>query len=79
MAKSRGVRVFFLNIVTVCTCVFFSLNIFLTFTNSVDLDEMQHFIWVLTVCKSTCLGVSQIQRVNETLNSSIHGFKTVAE
>ena len=24
-------------------------------TNSEDVDEMQHFIWVLTVCKSTHL------------------------
>ena len=22
-----------------------------TFTNSVDIDEMRHFIWVFTVCK----------------------------
>ena len=25
---------------------------------------MLHFIWVFTVCKSSCLGVSQIQKVN---------------
>ena len=41
-------------------CVF-CLKILLTFTNNVDPDEMsimQHFIWVFTVCKRTCLGVS---------------------
>ena len=35
------------------------------FTNSVDPDEISmllHFIGVFTVCKSTCLGVSRIQR-----------------
>ena len=26
---------------------------------------MQHFIWVFTVCKSTYLGVSNTQRVNQ--------------
>ena len=31
--------------------------------NGADSDEMQHFIWVFTVCKSTHLGVSGIQRV----------------
>ena len=31
---------------------------------SVDTDEMLHFIRDLTVCKSTRLGVSRIQRVN---------------
>ena len=31
---------------------------------SVDPDEMQHFIWVFTVCQSDCLGVSSLQRVN---------------
>ena len=25
---------------------------------------MLHFIWVFTVCKRTCLGISLIQRVN---------------
>ena len=47
--------------------VFFCLKIFFTFTNSVDPDEchmMWHFIRVFTVCKSTRLGVSHIQRVN---------------
>ena len=34
------------------------------FTNSIDPDEMQHYIiWVFTVCKNTRLGVSLIQRV----------------
>ena len=27
---------------------------------------MRHLIWVFTVCKNTCLGVSQIQMVNTT-------------
>ena len=44
-------------------CVRLSADLFYL-TNSVDPDEMQHFIWVFTVCKSICLGVSQIQRVN---------------
>ena len=35
-----------------------------TLTNSVELDEMQHFTWIFTDCKSTRLGVSGIQRVN---------------
>ena len=26
---------------------------------------MLHFIWVFTVCKSTCLGISQVQRCNQ--------------
>ena len=53
--------ILFLNI-----CIF-CLNIFLTLTNSVDSDEMQHyaaFHLCLHFCKSTHLGVSQIQRVN---------------
>ena len=37
----------------------------LTSTESIDPDEMQHFISVFSVCKSNRLGVSQIQRVNE--------------
>ena len=28
---------------------------------------MLHFIWAFTVCKSTCLGVSRIQRVDSHL------------
>ena len=50
------------------------LNIFFTFTNSEDPDEMPHyghFIWVYTVCKSTPLGVSRMQRV-KYLNMSKH-------
>ena len=53
---------------------FFCLNIFFIFTNSVGLDEMQHFaafVWVFTVCKSTCLAVSQIQRVDLNKTSKI--------
>ena len=45
-------------------CILLSEDIF-TFTNSVDPDET--FIWVYTVCKSSCLGVSHIQRVNPFL------------
>ena len=33
-----------------------------TITNSVDPEEMEHFIWVFTDCKSTHLGVSHIQK-----------------
>ena len=38
---------------------FLSENLF-TLTNSVDSDEMQDFILVFTVCKSTHLCVSRI-------------------
>ena len=46
--------------------VFFCLKIVFTFTNSVDPDEMQYyaaFHLVLHCLQSTCLVVSQIQRV----------------
>ena len=46
--------------------VFLSLKIVLTTAKSVDTDEMHilwHFIWVFTVCQSTCLGGFSIQRV----------------
>ena len=42
---------------------FLSEDLF-TLTNSID-PEMRHFIWVFTVCKSTHVKVSHIQRVNE--------------
>ena len=44
--------------------LFFCLKVF-NFTNSIDPDEMLHnaAVWVFTVCKSTRLGVSCIQRV----------------
>ena len=45
--------------------VFFYVMIFVTFTNSVDPDKcsnMLHFISVFTVCKSTRLWASSIQR-----------------
>ena len=41
--------------------------IVLSLANSADPDEMQHyvdFISIFTVCQSTCLGVSHIQRVS---------------
>ena len=41
---------------------FFCLKIFFTLTNSVDPDEMSHFFWVFTVCKSTCIWVSYIYK-----------------
>ena len=41
----------------------FSLKIIFILANSADPDEMPHFIWVLTVCQSTRLGVSGPQRV----------------
>ena len=44
----------------------FCLKIFLTFTNSVDPDKMQHFIWISTACKTTSLGVFGIQRLNSS-------------
>ena len=47
------------------------MNIIFTFTNSEDLDEMQHyaaFHLVFTVCKSTHLGVSPyIQKINQVI------------
>ena len=43
---------------------FFCLKIFLTVTNSVDSNEMWHFVWVLTLLKYP-LGVSCIQRANK--------------
>ena len=33
--------------------------------NSADPDEIVHFIWVFTVCKSIHLGDTHIQRVKE--------------
>ena len=62
--------------------VFFCLRIFLTFSNNVDTDEMQHygmlhFIWVFTVCKSTHLGVSLkrwFNRLDLALKGMIHTF-----
>ena len=49
-------------------------SFFFTLTNSVDPDEMRHFIWVFTVCKSNSLGVSCIQRVkNNFLISPFRG------
>ena len=46
--------------------VFLSLEIDFVLANSADPDEMPHFIWVFTVCQSTCLGVSAPQRVNDS-------------
>ena len=52
--------------------VFLPLKVVLILTNNVDPDEMQHyaafhiilrFIWVFTVCITTRLGVSSIQKV----------------
>ena len=34
--------------------------------NNADPDVIQHFIWFFTVCQSTRLGVSSIQKVNNT-------------
>ena len=62
MYISRGVRLFFFKVL-----YSFCMNIFFILTNSVDTDELQHFaafIWVFTVCKSTCLAVSHIQKIN---------------
>ena len=40
-----------------------SLNIAFVLINSEDPDEMQHYIWVFTVCQSTQLEVNGIHRV----------------
>ena len=40
----------------------YCISIFII-ANSEDLDEMWHFIWVFTVCQSTHLGVSSLQRL----------------
>ena len=63
MFISRGVMLYF----KTKYCIFLSEDIFFTLTNSVDPDEMHHFIRVFTVCKSTCLGVSRIQKLKTTL------------
>ena len=52
-------------------CFILSEDMF-TFTNSVDPYEMQHFIWVFTVCKSTHLGVSRVQWANICYNKSLN-------
>ena len=49
-----------------------SLKMVLVLTDSVDPDEMLHFIWVFTVCQNTHLGVSSIQRVNCTNRFSLY-------
>ena len=50
--------------------VFVSLKHILILANSADYDEiMLHFIWVFTVCQSTGLGVSSMQRVKMSLNT----------
>ena len=58
-----------------CRVVIFKNIYFLSedhfYLKSVDPDEMPHmwhFIWVFTVCKSTHLGVSNIQRVKLTVS-----------
>ena len=33
---------------------------------------VRHFIWVITVCKSTCLAVSWMQRVNSRLETALY-------
>ena len=50
------------------------LNVVLVIANSVEPDEM-HFIWVYTVCQSTRLGVSCIQRVNPFLQRLLTPLK----
>ena len=48
--------------------MFLSLMVVLISANSTDPNEMQHnaaFIWVFTVCQSSHLGVSSIQRVKQ--------------
>ena len=40
-----------------------SLKINFVLANSTDPDEMLHFIWVFTVCKSPDSGVSSLKRV----------------
>ena len=58
----KGSQVTFLNY-----NVFLSLQVVLILANSEDLDEMPRFAAFhlgLTVCQSTRLGVSSIQRVN---------------
>ena len=45
--------------------VFLSVKVVLNFVNSEVTDKMLHFIWVFTVCQSTLLGVSSIQRVKD--------------
>ena len=51
--------------------VFFVTISFFTLTNSEDPDERPHFIWVFTVCKSTHLGVTRIQRVKHVFTSKV--------
>ena len=43
------------------TDMFLSLKMVLNLANSVDLDEVPHFILVFTVCQCTHLGVGLIQ------------------
>ena len=43
--------------------MYFCPTFFFFIANSADPDEMPHFIWVFTVCQSTCLLVSRMQRI----------------
>ena len=43
--------------------VFMSLKIVFILANSANPDEMLPYIWVYTVCQSTCLSVSLKKRV----------------
>ena len=45
--------------------VYLSVKVVLIYVNSEVTDKMLHFIWVFTVCQSTLLGVSSIQRVKD--------------
>ena len=42
--------------------VFLSMKAVVILANSADPNKM-HFIWVFTICKSTCVGVSPLQWV----------------
>ena len=50
--------------------------------NSTDLVEscvLQHFIWVFTVCQSTCLEVSSLQKVKMTNLFSEEKYEYIIE
>ena len=59
----RGHRLKFLNYDE-----FMLLKIFFIQASSADPDEcfMRHFIWVFTVCQSTCLSVSAMKKIINT-------------
>ena len=68
----KGVTCHFLNkIIYFCLWRFFSSQ---TVQNLMKCHLMWHFIWILTVCKRTCLPVFKMERVNTLTKSCSQSF-----